>query len=179
MEKKTYPSDTLGRYIVRFPEGMRERLKASAEGNNRTLNAEIVARLEASYKADWDSLRSSAREIDLMAEGLQSRGEMLSLRAELLRARYDSLLERIREVSSEIKRMEAAGDARLAAVEESAARLAALRDEAAAVHAERDTLLTARGKLEEQSRQVIGEIMEARTKAEGIATRLGTKKPAK
>lgn len=34
------------RYIIRFPEGMRDRLKAEAEANKRSLNAEIIARLE-------------------------------------------------------------------------------------------------------------------------------------
>lgn len=39
---------TEDKYIVRFPEGMRDQLKAEAKRNNRTLNAEIVARLEGS-----------------------------------------------------------------------------------------------------------------------------------
>lgn len=34
------------RYIIRMPDGMRDRLKAAAAANNRSLNAEIVARLE-------------------------------------------------------------------------------------------------------------------------------------
>lgn len=37
-------------FIVRLPDGMRERIKAEAEANNRSMNAEIVARLEASFK---------------------------------------------------------------------------------------------------------------------------------
>jgi hypothetical protein len=44
----------LNRYIMRFPEGMRERLKAEAERNKRSLNAEIVSRLEASFTG-WTS----------------------------------------------------------------------------------------------------------------------------
>lgn len=42
---------TEDKYVVRFPEGMRDRLKAEAAKNNRSLNAEIVARLEASFDA--------------------------------------------------------------------------------------------------------------------------------
>ncbi|MDP4076247.1 Arc family DNA-binding protein [Acidovorax sp. A1169] len=49
------PQDTESRhadkYIVRFPDGMRDRLKAAAKYNNRTLNAEIVARLEGSFRS--------------------------------------------------------------------------------------------------------------------------------
>ncbi|MFD2248951.1 plasmid stability protein [Pseudochelatococcus lubricantis] len=51
MAKDPYPSETADRYIVRFPDGMRDRLKAEAAKNNRSLNAEIVARLEASFDA--------------------------------------------------------------------------------------------------------------------------------
>lgn len=54
MEPKQ-PQDTESRhadkYIVRFPDGMRNKLKAEAKANNRTLNAEIVARLAASLVA--------------------------------------------------------------------------------------------------------------------------------
>lgn len=34
-------------FPVRFPEGMRDRIKAEAEANGRSMNSEIVARLEA------------------------------------------------------------------------------------------------------------------------------------
>lgn len=39
------------RYIVRMPDGMRDRIRAEAAANGRSMNAEIVARLEASSKA--------------------------------------------------------------------------------------------------------------------------------
>lgn len=38
------------KYILRMPEGMRDRIKAAAEANNRTMNAEFIARLEASFE---------------------------------------------------------------------------------------------------------------------------------
>ncbi len=34
------------KFMLRLPDGMRERLKAVAAANNRSLNAEIIARLE-------------------------------------------------------------------------------------------------------------------------------------
>ncbi|WP_322997492.1 Arc family DNA-binding protein [Castellaniella sp.] len=43
------PSRDLDKVIVRLPEGMRDRLKAAAADNNRSMNAEIVARLEGSF----------------------------------------------------------------------------------------------------------------------------------
>lgn len=35
-------------YMLRFPDGLRDRIKAVAESNKRSMNAEIVARLETS-----------------------------------------------------------------------------------------------------------------------------------
>lgn len=46
-EKNLYPSDQADKVLVRMPDGMRDRLKEAAKANNRTMNAEIVARLEA------------------------------------------------------------------------------------------------------------------------------------
>lgn len=42
----------LGQIVIRPPEGMRERIKAAAEANNRSMNAEIVATLEEKYPAE-------------------------------------------------------------------------------------------------------------------------------
>jgi len=41
-----FPSQELEKIIVRLPEGMRERLSEVAKANNRSVNAEVVARLE-------------------------------------------------------------------------------------------------------------------------------------
>ncbi len=35
--------------MVRFPDGMRDQLKAAAAANNRSMNAEIIARIQASF----------------------------------------------------------------------------------------------------------------------------------
>jgi hypothetical protein len=51
MAPKTPPSFLLDRFNVRLPDGMRERLAEAAKANNRSLNSEIVARLEASLDA--------------------------------------------------------------------------------------------------------------------------------
>lgn len=51
-ERKPQTED---KYIIRFPDGMRDRLKEAAKANNRTLNAEIVSRLSDSFKTYSDS----------------------------------------------------------------------------------------------------------------------------
>lgn len=49
MTKEPYPSETADRYIVRFPEGMREEIKIAADVNGRSMNAEIVQRLKSTF----------------------------------------------------------------------------------------------------------------------------------
>ena len=38
--------------MVRLPDGMRERIKGAAERNGRSMNAEMVQRLEQSFEVD-------------------------------------------------------------------------------------------------------------------------------
>lgn len=52
MTKEPYPSASADRYIVRFPDGMRDRLKALATENGRSLNAEIIHRLQTTLEMD-------------------------------------------------------------------------------------------------------------------------------
>ena len=37
------------KFMLRLPDGMRDRIKAAADANNRSMNAEIVATLRAAY----------------------------------------------------------------------------------------------------------------------------------
>lgn len=37
------------KFMLRLPEGMRDRIKNAADSNNRSMNAEIVAALEAAF----------------------------------------------------------------------------------------------------------------------------------
>lgn len=48
---KEFPSDKADKFVVRFPDGMREKIRAAAEANNRSMNAEIIARLQESFAA--------------------------------------------------------------------------------------------------------------------------------
>lgn len=46
---------------VRLPDGMRDRIAEAAKANNRSMNAEIVARLEASFQpSEVDQLGAAA-----------------------------------------------------------------------------------------------------------------------
>ena len=50
-ERKLYPSEQQDRFIVRFPHGMRDKIGVAARTNKRSMNAEIVQRLEASFSS--------------------------------------------------------------------------------------------------------------------------------
>lgn len=39
------------RFIIRLPDGMRDRIAASAKESGRSMNSEVVARLQASYES--------------------------------------------------------------------------------------------------------------------------------
>lgn len=48
------------KFMLRLPDGMRDRLKAAAEANNRSLNAEIITRLGRTLSSEGSN--STARQ---------------------------------------------------------------------------------------------------------------------
>ncbi|WP_313349946.1 Arc family DNA-binding protein [Paracoccus sp. (in: a-proteobacteria)] len=48
-EREPYPSEKQDRFIVRLPDGMRDRIKAVATMHNRSMNAEIISVLEEAF----------------------------------------------------------------------------------------------------------------------------------
>lgn len=86
------------KYVVRLPDGMRDRIKAEAKRNGRSVNAEIVYRLEEAYPAGRDFFAMSALE-GLLASGVRSSvaeeayriaDEMVAARAALAKARGEA-----------------------------------------------------------------------------------------
>lgn len=71
MDRTPYPSETQDRFIVRFPDGMRDRLKEAAHANGRSMNAEIVARLQDTFNGSAVRERDELLKIrDLVLETL-------------------------------------------------------------------------------------------------------------
>ncbi|MCZ8079094.1 MAG: Arc family DNA-binding protein [Rhodobacteraceae bacterium] len=67
MEKpQIQPQD---KYIVRMPDGLRDRIKAAADRNGRSMNAEIVSTLQDAYPAPIPDFPLSF--LDWMADALQ------------------------------------------------------------------------------------------------------------
>lgn len=49
-------------FTLRFPDGMRERIKQIAESNRRTANAELIVLIEKGIAADVDNSKSPSGE---------------------------------------------------------------------------------------------------------------------
>lgn len=56
MERLPYPSEEANRFQVRMPDGMREEIRAAAARNERSMNSEIIARLQGSSNSASNSL---------------------------------------------------------------------------------------------------------------------------
>lgn len=83
-------------YIMRFPTGMRERLKLEAKENNRSLNSEIVARLAASLGEGVVSTIDNAS--DRLVESIAKLEKLLSIASpagEKIRSTQDEVREAV------------------------------------------------------------------------------------
>jgi hypothetical protein len=59
--KPPAPSDLADKFMLRLPDGMRDRIRDAADTNNRSMNAEIIARLEESFgPPSEETLRATA-----------------------------------------------------------------------------------------------------------------------
>lgn len=76
MAKTTNASD---KFIIRLPDGMRDRIKTDAEQHGRTMNAEIIARLE-----DYNDSQSNSNSLDEIRETLNKHDEKLDTLADML-----------------------------------------------------------------------------------------------
>lgn len=47
-----FPSQTADKFVIRLPDGMRERLRQQAKANQRTMNGEIVFHLDRALAAE-------------------------------------------------------------------------------------------------------------------------------
>lgn len=51
-KKPTFPSDRSDKFLLRLPDGMRDRIAAAAKASGRSMNAEIVARLHTAFQIE-------------------------------------------------------------------------------------------------------------------------------
>jgi hypothetical protein len=79
------PAKKQDQFIVRLPDGMRNKVKESAELNNRSMNAEIIAGLE-----DWLSRKDQD---ELEANNLRNAEDMIMV--ERIDERVQEILRRL------------------------------------------------------------------------------------
>lgn len=81
------------KFMLRFPDGMRDRLKAEAAKNNRSMNAEIISRLEETLRIDSDAPVKSAQTGGDPTETSIDAAYRLVDELLALRSRLDALLD--------------------------------------------------------------------------------------
>ncbi len=85
MKQAIYSSRTADKFVVRLPDGMRERIAEVARNHHRSMNSEIIARLEQSMLQegaldDEPDLRLDSPELSLHERELLQRFRQLSRR---------------------------------------------------------------------------------------------------
>ena len=85
MKQAIYSSRTADKFVVRLPDGMRERIAEVARNHHRSMNSEIIARLEQSLiqegaLGDDLSMRLDSPELSLHERELLQRFCQLSHR---------------------------------------------------------------------------------------------------
>lgn len=77
-KKPPAPSDTADKFMLRLPDGMRDRLKEEAAKNKRSLNAEIVARLDESFEIA-KTLPVVSGALDSLEDSIRQNREMVDV----------------------------------------------------------------------------------------------------
>ncbi|WP_461477738.1 Arc family DNA-binding protein [Pararhodobacter aggregans] len=84
--------EEMGQIVIRPPEGMRERIKAAAEKNGRSMNAEVVAALEDAFPPiirTGDVLRFSEENMHAIMELEKAAARWLRIRKQVVNYQSD------------------------------------------------------------------------------------------
>jgi hypothetical protein len=102
-----FPSHQLDKVALRLPEGMRKQLQEAAAANGRSMNAEIVKRLERSFVGFFggDPAEDEATLEQML--GLEGASEEDSLATAIFR-QLRALHARIGQLSAQVKTLDAA-----------------------------------------------------------------------
>lgn len=91
LKKNTlYSSRTADKFVVRLPEGMRDRIAEVARAQHRSMNSEIITRLEQSLRNDGQALYNDHLSLD--SDELSSHERELLLRFRQLAQRQQNAL---------------------------------------------------------------------------------------
>lgn len=91
MKQATYSSRTADKFVVRLPDGMRERIADVAKVHHRSMNSEIIARLEQSLEGESSMSSDLATRLD-SPELSQHERELLQRFRHLTRRQQNALI---------------------------------------------------------------------------------------
>lgn len=93
------------KFMLRLPDGMRERIKAAAEANNRSMNAEIVATLEEKYPAPRGVKPGKMLQLLAKIEVVRRKWQKVESeeKAAELQDQYDDLMDQLRSMLAELE----------------------------------------------------------------------------
>jgi hypothetical protein len=96
MTKSKYPSDKQDKFMLRLPDGMREQIKKAADESGRSMNSEIIYRLDESFAIEQMELNP---EDDVVIDNTFATDkeilEILVKSNRLMAATLDSLMDRV------------------------------------------------------------------------------------
>ena len=141
------------------------RLKSAAQSSSRTLNAEIVARLESSFKPQ---ATSTNREVELLLAAVHTQFETLDLKVQLITSRLESLRMRSKLIQSDSERLtkSAKTDADFARVGESIEQLKAVEEESDQLKRELEQVLDQQGSMNRQYQDMSAMVSATRAELE-------------
>jgi plasmid stability protein len=93
-EVKSYNSRNADKFVVRLPEGMRQRIAEVAKNYHRSMNSEIVSRLESSLRTE----ACIQHEFDENTAEPVSENKTISLE---LTTQEFALIEKVRQLSAQ------------------------------------------------------------------------------
>lgn len=62
-------------FVVRFPDGLRDRIKSAADENGRSMNSEIIERLESSFRESDEIPPMTSQQLRSVIETIEELGK--------------------------------------------------------------------------------------------------------
>lgn len=146
-------------YMVRFPDGLRDLIKAAAEKNGRSMNSEIVGRLEA-YDAIYENMAEMSVERERLAAQLEETRVALS-EQRAVSAGLQRLLNENHEEAMRDEETLSAIDKRYSELKAQSEYLESLKAELLEISKERDDIKAEAEDLVEQQQEAIRMLLES------------------
>ncbi len=96
MTEKSYYEQTDAQFKIRLPHELKDKIRASADRHNRTMTADIVARLEQSFEI---TQAPTQQDVLVMMEKVQEQQRHINERQQQL----DDQVERLDQILAEIQ----------------------------------------------------------------------------